>query len=889
MRTVRRHAIWIAAIVLGAAHAAGAATIALSGITNGSTCVTANNDDGNDSEQAYHPSNAACSEPLGGSDSNFFRLANSGTASSSAAPGGSTSVGFSIDAGVGVDSAVDGQDEYERGKVRYTLNFSVTATPVENWSVDLSQSILGLYGFAGDGAATAVGTQVFGNAGISTINVDVGATDVSFTAAPAAASSNVANTGTQSFGPFSGARADSGVVSGSGNGNFSVTIAFDIDAFSNAGCTGFICSSASGGEDAAVLLGYDNVDDCCGGTADGIKADNYSTWSRAVGPDGYNSTFTFHVSTTCGNGVVDGSEQCDQGGDNGAATSCCTNLCTLRANGSTCRPAAGPCDLAETCNGAVGTCPADTFAPLTTVCRTASPGELCDVPESCTGAGPACPVDGVQPAGTTCRPGSGDGCDPTETCDGVAKDCPSNTVALAGTPCRVGSGDLCDLTETCTGTPGAACPIDDAPSKTGLLCRTGSGDACDTNETCTGTPGAACPADDAPGKAGQLCRSGSGDACDLNETCSGTPGLPCPPNDAPGKAGTVCRAGSGDACDANETCSGTPGATCPPDDAPGKAGTACRAGSGDLCDLTETCTGTPGAACPADDAPGKAGTVCRAGSGDLCDPSETCTGTPGATCPSDTVAASGTTCRAAAGVCDVAETCTGSAGQSCPANGFATDGADCSDGQFCNGVETCQAGACVDNDNPCLSGCDEGTETCLATCPPGPLTGCRTAAKSQLQLRDKTPDDKDGLLWKWLNGQPTSIVDFGDPSTITDTALCIYTGSAAALLADAVVPADPQSWRLLAGKGYSYLSPTAADGIQRILLKGNATAPRSKVFWKGKGVQLEDLPPGRLPLASTDFPVTVQMLNTATATCFESTFSAADVKRNRADQLKLKR
>lgn len=877
-------------MLLVAAGAAQGATIAINSITNTSTCVTANGDDGNDSEQAYHPSNAACSEPLGGSDSNFMRLGNSGTTSSSAAPGGSTAVGFSIDAGVGVDSAVDGQDEYERGKIRYTLGFTVNATAVENWTVDLAQSVLGLYGFAGDGTATAVGTQVFGNAGISTINVDVGATDVSFTAAPASASSNVANTGTQSAGPFGGSRNDSTVASGTGSGSFTVTIAFDIDAFSNAGCSGFICSSASGGEDAAVLLGYDNVDDCCGGTADGIKADNYSTWGRAAGPDGYNSTWTFNVSTTCGNGVVDGAEQCDQGGANGAATSCCTSLCTLRANGTTCRAKAGPCDVIETCDGTLGTCPADTFETASVVCRTASPGELCDVPESCTGGGPNCPADGVQPAGTTCRLGSGDACDPTESCDGAGKNCPSNAVSPAGTPCRIGSGDVCDLTETCTGTPGAACPVNDAPSKAGLVCRTGSGDACDANESCTGTPGATCPADDAPGKAGTLCRTGSGDVCDLNETCTGAPGAPCPANDAPGKAGTVCRAGSGDVCDANETCTGTPGATCPPNDAPGKAGTICRAGSGDVCDVAEACTGTPGAACPSDDAPGKAGAVCNPGSGDLCDPAETCTGTPGATCPADTVAPIGTTCRAAAGLCDVAETCAGVADQACPANAFVADGTGCSDGLFCNGAETCQSGVCADRDNPCLSGCDEGTQTCLATCPPTPLAGCRTAGKSQLLLRDKTPDGKDGLLWKWLNGQATGIVDFGDPSTITDTALCVYTGGGAALLLDAVVPADAQSWRLLSGKGYSYLSPTGlADGIQRILLKGNASAARSKIFWKGKGEQLEDLTPGRLPLASADFPVTVQMLNTATAVCFESTFAEADARRNRSDQLKLKR
>lgn len=888
MESVRRHAICLMAIACVVAGPAGAATIAINGLVNNSSCVTADSDDGVGSEDVYNPASGACSEPTGGSDGNFFRLANSGLTSSSAAPGGSTAIGFSIDAGVAADSAVDGGDEYERGKIRYTLNVSVTATPIEYWTIDLAQSVLGLYGFAGDGTATAVGTQVFGNAGISVIDVDVGSTDVSFSAAPASGSSNVANTGSQSVGPFSGSRNDAGVVSGNGNGSFQVSISFDIDAFSNAGCTGFICSSASGGEDAAVLLGYDNVDDCCGGTADRIRADDYSTWGRAVGPDGYNSTFTLNVTTSCGNGVLDPNEQCDQGAANGSATSCCTTVCTPQPTSFVCRPPAGGCDVAEQCNGVSGTCPADTFAVPGTICRTAVPADFCDVSEFCTG-GPACPPDGVQPNGTVCRLGSGDACDPPEICNGVGKSCPSNTVLPAGTTCRAGSGDICDAAETCSGTPGAPCPANDAPGKAGVVCRSGSGDTCDANETCTGTPGGTCPADDAPGRAGVVCRTGSGDSCDLNETCTGAPGATCPANDAPGKAGVVCRAGSGDMCDVNETCTGTPGAACPANDAPGKAGTVCRAGSGDVCDLSETCTGTPGAACPANDAPGKAGLVCNAGSGDACDPSETCSGVPGAACPNDSVTAPGTTCRAAAGVCDIAETCSGVADQPCPANALVTDGTGCSDGQFCNGAETCQAGVCVDNDNPCLAVCDEGTQSCLASCPPAPVTGCRTAGKSLLLLRDKTPDDKDALLWKWLNGQTTSIVDFGQPSTTTDYALCIYRASAPALLDSAVVPSDAQTWRLLSGTGYSYLSSTGVqDGIQRILLKGKPNN-RSKAFWKGKGAALPDLAPGSLPLASGDFPVTVQVFNTATNVCFESTFAEADAQRNRADQLKLKR
>ena len=83
------------------------------------------------------------------------------------------------------------------------------------------------------------------------------------------------------------------------------------------------------------------------------------------------------LTNLCGNGVVDTSatftgitsEQCDQGGLNGTAGSCCTSTCQFRAAGQVCRAVAGVCDVQETCTGAAATCPADAFVPNTTPCR----------------------------------------------------------------------------------------------------------------------------------------------------------------------------------------------------------------------------------------------------------------------------------------------------------------------------------------------------------------------------------------------------------------------------------------------------------------------------------------------------------------------------------------
>jgi hypothetical protein len=235
----------------------------------------------------------------------------------------------------------------------------------------------------------------------------------------------------------------------------------------------------------------------------------------------------------CGDGIVDSPEQCDEGGANGTAGSCCTSSCAFRTGGEICRPGAGaPCDLSEECTGSNAECPSDdAFVTLGNVCRTGS-GDLCDQNETCTGVpGQGCPAD----------------------------DAPTNTTLV----CRVGSvGDFCDQNELCSGVPGATCPADDAPGKINVICRPGSGDVCDPEERCTGVPGQGCPADVVANPT-TVCRTGSGDLCDPNETCTALPGQPCPA-DVVAPSSTVCRASAGE-CDVADQCTGVAGQPCASD------------------------------------------------------------------------------------------------------------------------------------------------------------------------------------------------------------------------------------------------------------------------------------------------------------------------------------
>ncbi len=232
-------------------------------------------------------------------------------------------------------------------------------------------------------------------------------------------------------------------------------------------------------------------------------------------------------------------------------------------------------------------------------------------------------------------------------------------------------------------------------------------------------------------------------------------------------------------------------------------------------------------------------------------------------------------------------------------NCVAPNGTGCDDADVCTLADVCTAGVCGGG-STCGDGiiqggcgeiCDDGNPTsndgCSATCQfefvctPAPLVGCRVAAsgKSQFQVKNKSPDLKDQLQWKWSKGAiVTPKADYGTPTSTTEYRLCVYAGGS--LVSRETIPAGG----MCAGKscwketktGFIYKDKDATpDGITGLNLKEGLAPGKAKIGLKGKGANL-DTP--TLPLA---LPVIVQLRN-SNGVCFETTHSAPAQKNDGA-------
>jgi hypothetical protein len=170
------------------------------------------------------------------------------------------------------------------------------------------------------------------------------------------------------------------------------------------------------------------------------------------------------------------------------------------------------------------------------------------------------------------------------------------------------------------------------------------------------------------------------------------------------------------------------------------------------------------------------------------------------------------------------------------------------------------------------------------SCPLSPAANCRMAGRSSLLLKSPLDVTKHALKWTWSKGAATSIQEFGDPTTTTSYALCIYDGGD--LVLDVEVPdgelcGGEPCWSLVS-TGYKFKNRAGLfSGLTGIALKANAAAPKSKITFKGKG--------GNLPMPALGLsggPVTVQLIDDTSAVCFEGSYSGTDISANETIKFK---
>jgi hypothetical protein len=150
----------------------------------------------------------------------------------------------------------------------------------------------------------------------------------------------------------------------------------------------------------------------------------------------------------CGDSFTDpgNDEACDDGADgddDDGCTDACAFTCQIATQAADCDDSLACTD--DTCDESDHTCDHATSAD-TVVCRPAA--GACDVAESCDGSATACPADAMVSSGTECRASTG-ACDAAETCDGSSAACPADSLLPVGAPCD--DADACSMLDVCDG------------------------------------------------------------------------------------------------------------------------------------------------------------------------------------------------------------------------------------------------------------------------------------------------------------------------------------------------------------------------------------------------------------------------------------------------------
>jgi hypothetical protein len=151
-----------------------------------------------------------------------------------------------------------------------------------------------------------------------------------------------------------------------------------------------------------------------------------------------------------------------------------------------------------------------------------------------------------------------------------------------------------------------------------------------------------------------------------------------------------------------------------------------------------------------------------------------------------------------------------------------------------------------------------------SSCASTPATGCGTAVRGKITVRENPNPARSKWSWKWKGGTVDEN-DVGDPTDQTDVAVCVY--DATGTLLGGQIFHGAAEWSAI-NRGFQYRDKALTRfGIQKIKIRTGTPSLGAYVQVKGKGVGIGN------PTLPVTTPVTAQFVNLDNGKCWSSQFT----------------